>query len=433
MKSFKRWGEIRDPVHGYIIVSDLEKQLIDTPAVQRLRRIKQLAGAHLTYPGAEHSRFSHSLGVMHVAGLQANRLLQLEHVSRDEVQLLRAAGLLHDIGHGPFSHVYEEVLSERRGLTHEDLTKWLVKESEVGDILSKHGFSPQEVSDLSVGMLSTDRVFMNHVIASNFDADVMDYLLRDAYFTGVEYGRVDIHRLIDSLDVIESTLAVDMAAYFALEAFVIARYEMFKAVYFHRSVRAGEVMLIEAMSYADEELGITSFKSPEEYLSLDDHVLMSKLLSIEESAGKELRFAKQLAKNFIERRLYKCAYELIIHHRNEFFTSILSRRELREQIKQDIASQASVEPELVVIDVPTVPSVPHYPTKERPQEIPVFRRCRDGSVEKFNLSEVSRLVDALVGYIDVVRVYTVEKHREAVGAAAERVFGQRPVSSRISF
>ena len=235
------------------------------------------------------------------------------------------------------------------------------------------------------------------------------------------------------MDVVDSELAIDIAAYYALEAFVIARYEMFKAVYFHRSVRAGEVMMIEAMNYADEELGITSFRSPEDFLALDDYSLLNKLLSLDEGVHKELQLAKQLAKNFVERRLYKCAYELIVHHRNDFFTSILSRKELREQIKQDIASRASVDPELVVIDVPTVPSVPHYPTKEKPQEIPVFRKRRDGAIEKFNLSEISRLVDALVGYIDVIRVYTVEKYRDTVSIAAEKVFGQKPVSTRISF
>ena len=210
----KRWGEIRDPIHGYIFINDVERDLIDTRPVQRLRGIKQLAGAHLTYPGGEHSRFSHSLGVMHLAGVLANRFVQLGYLSEDDLQKARIAGLLHDVGHGPFSHMYEEILDKYRHMTHEDVAQWLIKKSELSDVLKKHGYSPGELSELSVGRLEkTKKPFLNQIIASQFDVDIMDYLVRDSYFTGVEYGKVDNYRLIDSIDIIDNkSLGVDMAA-----------------------------------------------------------------------------------------------------------------------------------------------------------------------------------------------------------------------------
>src|SRR5712692_9930340 len=120
------WSDIRDPVHGYIFVTDLERELIDTAIFQRLHNIRQLAGAQLCYPGADHTRFGHSLGVMHLAGLLSERLVDQGYLDSDTVQEMRLAGLLHDIGHGPFSHIYEEISLKHLGKNQEDLSTWLV-------------------------------------------------------------------------------------------------------------------------------------------------------------------------------------------------------------------------------------------------------------------------------------------------------------------
>ncbi|MFH0896779.1 MAG: HD domain-containing protein, partial [Candidatus Bathyarchaeota archaeon] len=288
----KSIGEIRDPIHGYISMSSVEKDIIDTRPVQRLRRIKQLSGAYFTYPGAEHSRFSHSLGVMHLAGILGNHLKELGYIDENDVQKIRIGGLLHDVGHGPFSHMYEEVLNKYRDTTHEDLTQWLIKDSELKDPLEKYGYSIEEMSKLAVGRSDiSGKNFLNQVIASQFNVDIMDYLVRDSHFAGVEYGNIDVIRLINALDVIGSVLAMDVATLYALEAFVIARYEMFKAVYFHRTVRAAEVMIIRAMAYANEILGLTSFKTIDDYLNLDDSSVLLKLLSLKGTQEKRLRVA----------------------------------------------------------------------------------------------------------------------------------------------
>ena len=155
--------EISDPIHGYFYLSDVERDVIDTQVFQRLRRIRQLAGAHLTYPAAQHSRFEHSLGTAHVAGLAGNVLLNKGYIDEDKIQILRLAALLHDIGHGPFSHLFEEVMLEGSNRTHEDIGRKMILQTEIKDILSKHGFDAKSITILSFGESKVS--FLNEVIA----------------------------------------------------------------------------------------------------------------------------------------------------------------------------------------------------------------------------------------------------------------------------
>src|ERR687887_1755974 len=249
-------GEITDPIHKYISFSQVEKEVIDSPAFQRLRRIRQLAGAHLVYPSAQHSRFEHSLGAMHVAGLAGESLLSKGYIDYAEViQDLRLAALLHDIGHGPFSHLFEEVLEYRCNTSHEELGKKIIMQTEISDILERYGSSAHQICRLSFGQPKMN--FMNEIISGGLSADIMDYLPRDGLFTGAEYAKVDYHRLTSSLEVSKNRLALNRSALNSLESMLISRYEMFKAVYFHKTVRAAEVMLLRAMIAADEALRIS--------------------------------------------------------------------------------------------------------------------------------------------------------------------------------
>ncbi len=391
-----KWGEIKDPIHGYIELSEAERGVLDTWPLQRLRRIRQLAMAHLTYPGAEHSRFQHSLGAMHLSGLFGERLRDLALIDGDDVELLRLAGLLHDVGHGPFSHLFEELL-RRRGLSHEDLGRRIIVETVVADVLGDYGFKPLEVSELSVGRLP-GRGFLNQVVAGQFSADTLDYLVRDSYYTGVEYGRIDVRRLIDSVDVLDDVLSMDMTALYALEAFLIARYEMFKAVYFHRTVRAASVMLIRAMELADEALGLTDFKSLDDYLNLDDERVLSMLLTLE--GDGELETARRMAEMLRGRRLLKCAYERFLGEEE------LQDLKLRvEELEETLAERSGADGRFLIVDVSTAPSVPYNPGSSRPEEIRLFIREPDGSRRCVNFSDVSPLAPILLGYINILRVY----------------------------
>jgi HD superfamily phosphohydrolase len=228
------WGEIKDPVHGYVYITESEKTIVDSYPVQRLRRLRQLAGSEYVYPGANHTRFEHSVGVMYLAG----KVLENPNVGRivtdEEAEVTRIAALLHDVGHGPFSHVFEQLLVRELNKTHEDITSWLVEKSEIADKLGKMGFRPDEIANLAVGKQhKTNRAFLDQIISSAVDVDKQDFIVRDSYHTGAEYGFIDVFRLIHALDVLGENLAVELGALSALESFIIARIESFKSIYFH--------------------------------------------------------------------------------------------------------------------------------------------------------------------------------------------------------
>jgi len=417
----RRAGEIKDPVHGYIYFSEAERKLIDSLPLQRLRRIRQLAGSELTYPGACHTRFLHSLGVMHLSGLMAERLVELGYVDEDCAIKLRLAGLLHDVGHGPFSHVYEEVLRERRGLSHEDLTVRIIEGSELKDLLSDEGFDEHEIAKLCVGGVEeVGKRFLNQVVVGRLSPDTMDYILRDSYFTGVGFGQVDVHRLIDSLDVIDDQLAVDCpGGLYVLEAFIIARLELFNAVYFHRTVRAANVMLSRAMSYADEYLGLTEVDDVGRFLSMDDARVEEMVLSLE--GGVEAKVARELMSMYRARNLLKSTFEVVIHGNVDSIASQLERASVRRRLEEEVAEEAGVDPHYVIVDAPSVLSMPVHPKDGA--ELLVLRRGPRGR-EALRVTKVSPLLSSLSRFTDVVRVYTLSEHRNAVAEACGKVFGE---------
>jgi len=427
-------SEIRDPIYKYVAFTEVERQLIDSPPVQRLRRIKQLAGVNLTYASGEHSRFPHVVGVMHLAGKLGSKLLDEGHINKDDWQKLRMAAMLHDVGHGPFSHVYEDVLSKYRKMTHEDVSRWLIQNSVLKEIISDAGYSPEEISELSVGRLTSGRSkLLNQVISGHFDVDIMDYLVRDSHHTGVEYGYVDVERLIGSIVLVDDTLAMNVNAMAALESFYIARYMMFKAVYFHKTVRAAEIMASKAMDIANDALGLTSFKTPEEFLRLDDAYVVSNIISLKDD-GK-LHYARDLMLRYNDRRLLKAVHETFLHHEHKLYPTLLGRIEIREKLAQEIADIANVDPEYVIIDVPTVPSLPYRPLygEKFESEIPIAIALGAKTYEKRSIFELSPVVSSLKGFLDVARVYTTAEYRAKVRDAAVSVFGEAPPAFRVSF
>ena len=176
----KKHLDIIDPIHDFIRAYGTEITIIDNPIFQRLRRIRQLSGAHLVYPGAQHTRFEHSLGVMHIAG-QAGQVLQEKGiVNSNDIENIRLAALLHDIGHGPFAHIFEEVLQRKNKASHEEIGRDLILKTEIGDDISKSGFDKKLITKLAFG--DSKFQFMNEIISGALSADMMDYLLRDGYF-----------------------------------------------------------------------------------------------------------------------------------------------------------------------------------------------------------------------------------------------------------
>ena len=421
------WGEIKDPVHGYVYITADEKEIIDSYPVQRLRRLRQLAGAEYVYPGANHTRFEHSVGVMYLAGRVVENPNISQRISQDEAEMVRIAALLHDVGHGPFSHIFEHLLDKELNKTHEDMTLWIVKNSELKDILNKIGYKAEEIGKLGVGRLhKPKKAFLDQIISSSVDVDKLDFIVRDTYHTGAEYGYIDVFRLIQTLDVLGEDLAVDLGSLSALESFVIARIESFKSIYFHRVGRAAQIMLATAIEKANKELGLADFKTAEEYLAMDDYTVWTMLKNCEKSS--------EIIKNLERRNLLKCAYERTFYEKDTMVSNIFNREAYRNQLEADIAKEAKVETESVIIDVPTVPSVPyHHTVLMEPMEIPVFYKTREGDRIPRRLSEISKIFDVLKGFINILRVYTEEKNREKVSNAASKILGEIPSSAKISY
>ncbi len=411
--------EIRDPIHGYIRVNELERSLIDSPFFQRLKRIKQLGMVHMVYPGAEHSRFTHSLGTMHLAGEIGERLRYQGFLDEAELQDLRVAGLLHDIGHGPFSHAFEDLLHSKRGMTHEDVTFWLLKESMLKDVLESFGVNSDRVAELAVGRLGGDKSFLGKAIVGHFCADILDYLVRDAHFTGVEYGRIDVSRIINSLSMVQGDLAANVNALYTIEAFVIARYEMFKAVYFHRTTRAANIMISRAMRLADRHLALTGFEKAEDYLNLTDEYVINAIL-LSKGKGEDMVEAKELIEAILTRRLLKMTYERLFHTQDQFFSSFLKEDALRSSLIDKIADEAKVPRKKIFFDFPSVLSLPNYPIKG---DFPAFVD-EDGGRSLVSVPSLSFLIKPLSGYTNIIRIYSTDDVREEVEEIAKKIMGE---------
>jgi HD superfamily phosphohydrolase len=421
------WGEIKDPVHGYVYITQAEKNIIDSYPMQRLRRLRQLAGSEYVYPGANHTRFEHCVGVMYLAG----KVLENPNIGRvvndEDTQATRLAALLHDVGHGPFSHVFEHLLVRDLDRTHEDITSWIVEKSEVADKLGKMGYRPEEIGKLAVGKLHMQgKAFLDQIISSAVDVDKQDFIVRDTYHTGAEYGFIDVFRLIHALDVFGENLAVELGALSALESFIIARIESFKSIYFHRVGRAAQIMLATAMEKANDELGLTAFKTPEEYLAMDDYTVWA--------AAKKCEKSKRIIEDLERRRMLKCAYERTFYDKDTMISNIFSRDAYRQQVQAEIAHDAGVAAEAVIIDVPTVPSVPyHHSALMENMEIPVFNRSSTGAKTLYRMSDISKIFETLKGFINILRVYTDMENRGKVEKSTAKVLGKIPSTAKISY
>ena len=314
--------EIRDPIHGFIDRNEAEERIIDTRAFQRLRQIKQLALANLVYPGAVHTRFDHSIGTMHVAGLLANRLVDDEESRR----LVRLSALLHDVGHGPFSHVSEDLLDKyydssqikpsRKEKIHELLTYQIIQEDpEIARLISEH--ERGKICDIMSGE-GTSETILRNIISGPLDADKQDYLLRDSYFCGVKYGVFDLERLIGTLSIIPSEHDVSLSAtsdgVHAIEQFVLAKYYMSTQVYRHKIRLVTDAMIVRGLELGLEKdkldwlIDLYTYDGTSEfvrrYLTWDDQRLIYSILGTQGDGTLVASFFRRLN----ERNLFKSIF-----------------------------------------------------------------------------------------------------------------------------
>lgn len=232
---------IRDPIHEYIRIQDsIVLECIDTKEFQKLRRIHQLGGTYHVFPTGEHTRFSHSLGVYQII---RRMILEVDDVNKAlterEKLVMMLAGLLHDIGHGPFSHVFESVTH----LRHEEYSiKIIVGDSDVNKVLNSYDPTiAREIAQV-IQKIHPNKL-LNQMLSSEFDADRMDYLLRDSYFTGTTYGQYDIERILRTIRVIDQKLVIKESGVHSIENYIMARYHMYWQVYYHPTSRSYEILL----------------------------------------------------------------------------------------------------------------------------------------------------------------------------------------------
>ena len=335
--------QIRDPVHGFIEYDDWEREIINHPSFQRLRRIRQLALADFVYPGATHTRFEHALGTMYVATkmydaivtrqkhfLESKRGYDQAGLERDR-RVVRFAALLHDIGHSPFSHSSERLFpfsqEDNRQYQHEDYSASIIR-TILKDTLENHpgnqnyGITVDDIADLLVGVAdhslisggSSRRLLWRPIITSQLDADRSDYLLRDSLHAGVSYGQYDLNRILATVTLGLGTegdpvIAIEQGGLHAAEGLIIARYMMFTQVYFHHVRQAldhhieGSLSHLLQSSYGQGKGGVfpspTSIETLKEYLDWDDWKVLGEITS--GNCGEHGEYIK-------DRKHYRCIW-----------------------------------------------------------------------------------------------------------------------------
>lgn len=386
----------RDPVHNYIAVSNqIIYDLIGTSEFQRLRRIKQLGTSSYTFHGAEHSRFTHCLGVYHIAKQITDMFTKNypEVWNPEENLVTQCAALLHDVGHGAFSHTFEGIF----GTDHEAITVAIITnpETQVNAVLRKVSPDfPEKVASVITHDYENQQVVQ--LISSQIDADRMDYLLRDSYYTGATYGEFDLTRIMRVITPVENGIAFKIQGMHAVEDYIVSRYQMYMQVYFHPASRAMEVLLHQLLKRAKilyptqkDYFNVTSPRlipffennfNLSDYLHLDDGVLTTYFQNWQTHPDPIL---SDLSNSFVNRKLAK---SVKYDHKDEADLSIL--RDIIEKIGFDPEYYTAIHSNF------DLPYDLYRPEIKAPRtQIEIMQK--DGTLTE--LSELSSLVKSLTG------------------------------------
>ena len=356
---------IHDSIHGSIKFEGIALELLETPEMQRLSGIKQLGLGYLVFPGANHTRLEHSIGVSYVAGKMGMAL----GLSSEEITLLKVAGMLHDIGHSPFSHTLEYLLYEKTGMDHMEITAKIIEgkmdivdgELEEGkrvyEILDDYSIPKNTLERMILGEVERrtdilsihknqayfgdEKNYLVNIISGSLDADQIDYLLRDSHYTGVAHGAIDFPRILNTIKIKNGELMIDKKGVPALEGMLVARALMYSAVYFHKTSRIGELMLSRAV----EEMKMDDWN---DIYKLNDAELLARLL-------QEDGYQREIAFRIKYRKLFKKALVVrkdeITPEKEEEIREIFDLRRRRRR-EREIAEAAGIEPHYVLIDIP---------------------------------------------------------------------------------
>ncbi|MYL36607.1 HD domain-containing protein [Halobacillus litoralis] len=417
----------KDPVHRYVHVRErVIWDLVGTSEFQRLRRVKQLGTSYLTFHGAEHSRFNHSLGVYEIVRRIIENFKDRPHWNQEERLLCLCAALLHDLGHGPFSHSFEKVYK----LDHEEFTQAiLLGDTEVNQVLSRveKGF-PKKVADV-INKTYENKLVVS-LISSQIDADRMDYLQRDAYFTGVSYGHFDMERILRVMRPMEDQVVVKESGMHAVEDYIMSRYQMYWQVYFHPVTRSAEVILTKILHRAKElyEDGYTFKLEPvhflsffegkpslKEYLALDEAVVLYYFQMWMEEEDDVL---SDLCQRFVNRRLFKYIE----------FNPNAQMNEWMELYK--LFTKAGLNPDYyLVVDSSSDLPYDFYRPGEEGERLPIHLLQPSGELKE--LSRLSDIVESISGkkrtdhklYIPLDRLEEMSNRSKTKKRIMEILFG----------
>ena len=426
---------VYDPIHGSISVGGPFLDLLDRHEMQRLRHVRQLGLSNTVFPGANHTRFEHSLGVYHLSGRMADAI----GLPKEEADTLRAAAMLHDVCHPPFSHTLERTMESLTGCDHMEMSRRLVfgevpsymaRDKRFFDgvepmsvLLEDSGISPKDVCDLIINPVSqvgwfeedgekrqsyfASKDYAHQIIHGPVDADQMDYLMRDAHYTGLNQGAIDTERILSQMAVHNDQIVLRKGAVTAAEGLMVARSLMYSTVYYHKTVKVIEAMLRRAVE-------VSGLDMSDLYL-MTDADLISSLLS---SGGK----SADLMRSVMNRRLYKKCLTIYSIDADEDFKASLVRystAEWRRQLEEEIASSAGVDPRDVIADIPSESALLSK-IRIGKTDVPIIdSEDRVRSITKY--SSVAKALQSR-GAIDwSVMVSAPEKDQEAVRRAASRI------------
>ena len=431
---------VNDTIHGSFTIEGARKELLSTPEFNKLSHIKQLGLAHLVFPGAHHTRFEHSLGVSHVGGLMSDSVGLNDY----EKSMVQIAGMLHDVGHGPYSHTLEHILHERGGMDHMSVTEGIItgeydilregettvfsERKKVPEILESFDIDPKEIADLIRGpdaqgserslfwnkgddFFASEDYTMGHLVDGPVDFDQIDYLLRDAHFTGVKHGIIDHHRLIHCLQKHAGDVAIGEGGLSALEGMLTARALMYSAVYFHRVTRITEVMLSHAVERMKEDAC--------------DPLDMQRMVDSEiwQLLNEQGGYQQDIIRRIKYRQMFKVAMtrrkQELDENQISSLLEIAQDSNKRMQLEDEIASRAKVPEGYVSIDVPSLKLLLSEP---RMAQVDIRIEGEDGKYRWFK--EHTPLADALRNRQvsqAVMYVATLPNHTETVSKIAERL------------
>ncbi len=404
--------KIKDPIHGYISITELEKNIIDLRLSQRLRYILGPAGISLVYPGAAMSLMGRTFGFMHMTEL----FIEYLGGELDDVLKGRLASLLLMLTNGPWANVSDEYLSVR-GIDRAKICEIIIDKTEVGDLVEKHGFSKSETKDLIRKGIPLKGLRLD-LVHCPINPELIDDLERDSYFAGVEYAQLEFRRLFSSTRIAKNKIAVERSSLFTLESYLSASANMFGAVYFHKTVRAAELMLLRVLDEVGSQLFPLPTEDPSQFFLCDDLTFLHRLLHDEPDDTDEMRKSIRIYSDYSRRNLIKLVSSRALS--DPVFLSKLSTPDGLYEIEKEIADDAGIDPGNVYIDFPDRASVTYYPGRFNLDDLVLFERG-SGGYEFWKVTDLSPVARSFSRILKPVRVYTSRGYRSKLKKSADAV------------